>query len=88
MWKIDTNGNATNGVDKAITIQVEKSVRFDVFLHEKTDAGNCTTMLRVYLLKPTAKEFVRRLVDLFNAYGEEGIIQFAKLHEACTAREF
>lgn len=45
MWQFDEHGNANNGVDKAIFIQVELCERFDVFLHEKTDNGIKVTPL-------------------------------------------
>lgn len=62
-WIFTENGSATNGTDKAIVIQVELVARFDVFLHEKTDAGIKTTPLAFYMTKDEAKEYVRSLVD-------------------------
>ena len=81
MWTVDElSGNAVNGVNKAIVIQVELSERFDVFLYEQTDAGTCVTPLKWYLLKDEAREYVRKLVDILNIYGDEAIINFAKLN--------
>ena len=54
MWKLDGRGNATNGVDKAILIQVELCERFDVFLPEKIDKSVTVTPLRRYMLKNEA----------------------------------
>ena len=80
MWQFDKLGNATNGVDKAITIQVELSERFDVFLHEKTATGFQTTPLKFYLLDDEAREYVRKLVGILNVYGDEAFIEIAKLN--------
>lgn len=62
MWTFDEHGNANNGVDKAIFIQVELRDRFDVFLHEKTDDGIKVTPLAWYLFQDEAREYVRSFV--------------------------
>lgn len=62
MWHFDEHGNANNGVDKAIFIQIELCERFDVFLYEKTDDEIKVTPLAWYMLKDEAREYVRNFV--------------------------
>lgn len=80
MWTIDEFGNATNGTDKAIVIEVELVTRFDVILLEKRDGEVITTPLKLYLPEQTAKEYVRTLVDFINEYGEEAFVKMAHIN--------
>lgn len=80
MWTIDEFGNATNGTDKAIVIEVELSERFDVSLLEKRDGKVVTTPLKLYLPELVAKEFVRKLVDFINEYGEETFLELTHIN--------
>lgn len=84
MWTIDEFGNATNGVDKAIVIQVELSTRFDVSLLEKHDGKVINTLLKLYLPERTAKEYVRKCVDFINQYGEEPFVELVCINAETT----
>ena len=81
MWTIgDITGNATNGVDKAIVINVELRERFDVDLLEKRDGEVVTTPLKVYLPEQTAKEYVRKCVAFINEYCEDAFVELAHIN--------
>ena len=84
MWTIDEFGNATNGTDKAIVIEVELSERFDVSLLEKRDGKVVTTPLKLYLPEQTAKEYVRKLVDFINEYGEDSFVELTHINAEAT----
>lgn len=62
MWTFDEHGNANNGVDKAIFIQVELIERFDVFLYESIDDRIKVTPLAWYLLEDEARKYVHNYV--------------------------
>ena len=81
MWTIDEFGNATNGTDKAIVIEVELVTRFDVMLFEKVDGKVVTTPLKLCLPELIAKEFVRKLVDFINEFGEEAFVKLAHINK-------
>ena len=84
MWTIDEFGNATNGTDKAIVIEAELSTRFDVTLLEKRDGKVVTTPLKLYLPEQTAKEYVRKLVDFINEYGEDSFVELTNINAEAT----